>query len=158
MINNKGVSIVEILLVIAIMVSLMTLSAPAYNYFQTSTRLNETSSQLIQAIRLAKERSTIGYNAAAHGVYLEVNAGDDSYVVYQGASFVLRDSDYDREFILNTNMDFTFVNFTLIDGDDVDINFNTGSGVPDNSGTIVLNYAGQVRQVVLNNLGLVELN
>jgi len=153
----RGLSIIEILMVVSIMALLLSLISPAYHYFQVSTRLNEDTAQLIQAIRLARQRSIAGYNGQVHGLWLESNSGLDRYVLYQGASFAARNVSYDRVVWLTNNVDWSFTDLTLTN-DDVDINFSTSTGTPDNLGIIHVNYGGSLRNVVINSAGLIEMN
>lgn len=155
--NRQGLTIIEILMVVAIMALLLSLISPAYHYFQVSTRLNENTAQLIQALRLARQRSITGYHGTAHGVWLEVNGDLDRYIIYQGTSYATRDPVYDQITWLTNNVDWSFEDFILLN-DDVDINFTTASGTPNNIGTIHLNYGGSVRNTMVNSSGLIEMN
>ena len=154
--KEQGLTIVEILLVVSLMALLLSLASPAYNYFRTSTQLNENTAQLTQALRLARQRSLAGYHNSAHGVWLERNSGVDRYVIYQGSSYVTRDTANDREVWLINNLDLSFTDLTLTN-DDVDLNFSSGTGLPSDFGTINVQFGGRNKSIIINSAGLIEM-
>lgn len=156
--NQTGLTITELMVVIGIMVILLVATLPIYGRLQASVRLNESGAQLVQALRLARERSVTGYNNAHHGVYLETNsAAADRYIIFQGNDYASRAASYDRIVELPNGLNFSFVGLTLLNGDDAQINFSSGLGQPDNVGTIMLSHnSGQNYAVTINGLGLAQ--
>lgn len=155
--NRKGFSIkkingftmIELLVVIAITLLLAASVAPVYGNFQVSAQLNENTSQIVQALRSAREKSLAGYNGAQHGVKIFSN----KYVCYQGSSYALRNSSFDQEFVLNNSLSLAS---NLSSGE---VNFSKGDGRPNNSGTITITHSvGNTSFVVINSLGMVEEN
>jgi len=151
----KGFTLIELLIVIGITLLLVAAVAPIYGNLQVSSQLNENSAQIIQSLRIARERSVSGVNNAQHGVYFEANVSpeQDKYVLYQGLSYDERIAVYDREVILDKSL-----NFSLPGGvAEYEINFTKGLGVPNNTGMIILTHDVQgARQIIINNLGMVE--
>ena len=129
-----------------------TAALPIYGNFQVSSQLNENTSLLVQTYRTARQRSIVRYNGAAHGVYLEINpAAKDIIVLYQGSSYLTRESEYDREIILDTPLSLT----NTLTGNDV--NFSQGLGVPSTIGTVTLAHeASGNRTIDINSLGRIE--
>ncbi len=155
--RQKGFTLIELLVVISIIIILSVAAIPVYGNLQVSAQLNENTSQIIQAIRTARERSVAGYNNRQHGVYFNINASSDNkYILYQGSSYATREAGYDRETILGSSLSISANDFTFT-GSDVDINFSKGLGVPDNTGTIILTHdVSGTRSIILNDLGIVE--
>ena len=145
----SGFTMIELLVVIAITLLLAASVAPIYGNFQVSAQVNENTSQIVQALRSAREKSLAGYNNSQHGV--KIFPG--KYVCYQGSSYALRDSAYDREFVLNNSLSLAS---NLSNGE---INFSKGNGKPDSIGTITITHsAGNVGFVAVNSLGVAEEN
>ena len=65
---TKGFTIIELLIAIGITVVLVAAASPIYGNLQVSTQLNESSAQITQDLRLAREQSRAGVNGAAHGI------------------------------------------------------------------------------------------
>ncbi|MCD4694166.1 prepilin-type N-terminal cleavage/methylation domain-containing protein [bacterium] len=133
---SRGFTLIELLIVIAITIILAGVSFPIYGNLQVGARLNESSSLLVQSLRIARERSVSGYNNSDHGVYFLKDAqGDrDEYILYQGSSYVTRNSSYDYPVLLKRGLDLSFPG----DVNNYDINFSQGVGYPFNFGSINL--------------------
>ena len=157
---KAGLTIIEIIVVIVIMIIALTTALPLYNRLQIAARLSDETSLLIQTLRLARERSLTNCNNNSHGLYFEVNPGGiDRYILYQGATYATRDSNYDRIAILSKGLHFSFTDIVLINGDDVDLHFAAGTGQVNDPGTIRLSHnSGQTSSLVINSLGSVEKN
>jgi prepilin-type N-terminal cleavage/methylation domain-containing protein len=150
--NYMGFTLIELLVVLSMIALLAASVFPMYGNLQGSSQLNESSSQIIQIIRTARERSAARLNNSNHGVYFE-SAESDRYVLYQGSSFDTREQNRDRETILEGVM-----NFSLPGGaDEYEINFSKGLGMPSATGTIILNHEVQgTRTIIINSFGMVE--
>ena len=81
----KGFTLVELLVVIALTLIIAAAAIPIYGNLQVSSQLNENTSQIIQALRTARERSLAGFNNEAHSVEFQ----SDRYILSPG-------SDYER--------------------------------------------------------------
>lgn len=153
----RGFTFVELLIVIGLTVILAVGSLPIYSRYQVSAQLNETSAQITQTLRLARQKSVSGTQGGKYGVFFEYNIGNnDRYIMYKGTSYTTRNSTFDRVMVLDNALSFGFMNFDLI-GDDVDVNFDKGTGLPDNTGDIVLFHSsGGSRQININEIGKIE--
>ena len=149
--RRQAFTLIELLIVIGIMLILAAVVAPIYGNLQVSGQLNENTSQIIQTLRIARERSIARLNNASHGVYFQA----DRYTLHQGTSYVLRESEYDREVILD---DALGLSWSLTGtGEEDDINFSKGLGVPNKTGTITLTHdVSGTRQIIINSFGMVE--
>lgn len=151
--EQSGFTFIELLMVIGITIIIAGLSIPIYGNLQISSQLNENMSQAVQIVRTARERSVARVNNAAHGVYFDINAGDDKIILYQGASYAARDTSYDRPFTLESPLSLS----TTLTGDEV--NFSKGLGMPDNAGTVTLTHDTSGSRVIdINSFGKVEKN
>jgi len=145
--DKKGFTLIEILIVTAITLILVVAAAPIFGNLQVSSQLNEHSSLIIQAIRIARERSVARLENSAHGVFFT----STTYTVYQGSSYATRNSSYDRGSTLDSALSLT----TTLSGNDV--NFSKGLGAPNNTGTINLNHDVQgAKTITITLFGAVE--
>ncbi len=153
---RQSFTLIELLIVIAIIVILTTAAIPIYGNLQVESQLNESSAQIIQILRTARGRSVAGLNDATHGVYFEINSGNDKYILYQGPSYTERESNYDRETTLDDSL---HISTTLVDND---VNFSKGFGLPlgaglPNAGAIILTHeTSGNRTISINSLGIIK--
>ena len=145
----KGFTLIELLIVIGITVIVVAAGASIYSHVLVSTELDETTAELVQNLRFAREQSLVGWNGAPHGVQFEAH----QYVLYQGASYVLRDMSYDRTIDVGSAITLS----ASMTG--ADVHFSTGLGLPNNPdsvGTITVTHAvSGSRTVNVSSLGMV---
>lgn len=148
--EEKGLTMIELLTVIGLILVLAATAIPVYNSMRISSEINERTSLLIQTLRTAKEKSVARVENAGHGIKLET----DSYTIYYGSSYVDRMRDYDhtvtlKEIGLSWELSGT--------GHPDEINFSKGIGVPSRIGTITLtNVAEKTKTITINEIGKIE--
>ncbi len=149
--KQKGFTLIEALIIVSISVLLTVTALPIYSNLQISSQLQGNTSQIIQIIRTAREKSTAGLNNTQHGVYFQA----DRYILYQGTSYSLRNASYDREVILDDVL--RIIRNLTGSGEADDLNFSKGFGVPNKTGTITLTHEIQGNSLIsINNLGMIE--
>ena len=104
---------------------------------------------MVQTVRLARERSLVGYNHLEHGVCFQLG-NPDRYLLYQGLSCAARVAVADRVTTLAPALDLT----TTFPGQDL----HFSRGIPSGSGTITLTHPAinGTRTININEIGLVE--
>lgn len=148
--NPTGFTLIELLLVIGIFLVVGVAVMPLYGNLAVVTQLNEETSQMVQTIRIARERSSAGFRASRHGVCFESAAGGDRYILYQGDDCVARLASADRIIDLPPALIWS----TTLPSPD--LNFSA-TGTPSITGTITLTHAAYgARTITINELGLVE--
>ncbi|PIZ96828.1 MAG: hypothetical protein COX80_00300 [Candidatus Magasanikbacteria bacterium CG_4_10_14_0_2_um_filter_33_14] len=158
--NKRGFTFLELIVVLAISGILMAAAVPVYGSFQVKLQLLDTSSDVVQALRTARGQSLVGLNDSAHGVYFDIDSsGIDSFTIYQGDSYELREVAYDLTTTLKSSLSITNSSFTLI-GNDIDINFAKGGlSIPNNIGALTLAHSVTgSKNVSVNEYGKVEKN
>lgn len=156
--DRRGFTVVELFLVIAISLVLVLASLPIYNSLQVKAQIGESTAQLVQNLRIVKQNAKARYqNASGYGVYLDLNGvPNNSYTVYQGTSYTLRNSAYDLTTVLDNAVKIENIDLVLTAGD-IDINFSAGIGQPNNTGSFKLKHAVQGEKIInINSEGKIE--
>lgn len=144
---TQGFTVVEFLVVVGVSLLLVLAALPIYGNTQVSTQLNESSAQIVQDLRLARELSRSGVDGQLHGIKFQSN----QYTLFEGGSYAARNTDYDR---INTFSGSLTITTTFTNNEVV---FSTGSGLPSINGTVIIAHsAGGTRTVILNGSGTVE--
>lgn len=147
--ESAGLTLVELLVVLGI-VFLIAVTSPIYGNLQVSGQTKETSFQIVQFLREAREQSVAGQNSARHGVKFE----EKRYILYQGSSYASRQSEYDREINLNSSLTLSW---SLAGGSD-EVNFLLGYGTPNSTGTVTVSHsAGGQRDIFVNSFGMIDI-
>lgn len=151
---KQSFTLIELLVVIAIMVIVIAAGVSLYGNLQVTSQLNENTSQIIQTIRTARQRSVSRVNNSSHGIYFEINpSNNDQYILYQGSSYSMRDSSYDLTVTLGSPLHIA----TTLNGNEV--NFSRSLGTPNTTGNIVLSHdTTGARTISINSFGIVDEN
>jgi len=152
--EQRGFTLVELLVVIGIAALLSAAIVPFVGEFFTRTQLNEYTQQSVSTLRRAAELSQARYVTDQWGVYFEENIGtEDRMVLFKGANYGDNPS-YDRVVTYESGLN---VSSTLPSGE---VTFSLGKGLPDATGTVTLTHAatGETRTITINAYGLIEAN
>jgi len=138
------------------MIALLSASVPIYGSLQIKAQLSETSAQLVQNLRSARENSLSGYNNFSHGVFLNVVESPNFYILYQGNSYITRNTGYDRVYNLDKVVTIHNIDMMIIDNN-IDINFSSGLGKPSNVGSFnLIHDVTDTSTISINSLGKIE--
>jgi len=93
---SKGITILELLIVMAIMAAVASFSVPATLDFYKSQQLQSDTRGILQALRESQFKAISAESDSSFGVHLETN----KYVSFKGSSYVLRNTAFDQIFDL----------------------------------------------------------
>src|SRR3989339_267369 len=140
----RGFTLIEVLLVIGIAAVVFTFSAPfALNFYRTQM-VEDTSSNVIDALQRARHNSVLQKNDSAFGVTMSEVA--DSFVLFQGANYASRDDTQDEIFSVISEISFTGL---------TDLVFAKLTGLPDDTGTTTISYGNVSRGIFVDAAGMI---
>lgn len=90
--KNSGFTLMELIIVIALVGILAILAIPFYQSLQLKADLNQVGEKLASDLRRQQTYAASGKGASAWGARFNT----DSYTLFKGASFVLRDPTADE--------------------------------------------------------------
>jgi len=137
---KKGLTLLEVLLVIAIFAIIFAFSAPfALNFYRTQL-IEETRSEVIFALQAAKHGAVLQKNDSNFGVHFMAG----NYTIFQGNSYANRIADQDEVFLVKNDIIFSGL---------TDIVFLKQTGLPSATGTIILTNENDTRGILVGNSG-----
>lgn len=142
--NNKGFTLIEVMLSLAIIAIIAGMSVPIYQSFQVKNDLDIAATTIAQTFRRAEMLAQASAGDSSWGVH----AGSGRIVLFQGTSYATRNSAYDE--ISDLPLDITATGTTEF----IAAHF---TGYPVTAGTLTLtSTANETRTITINNYGMVE--
>ncbi len=132
---TKGFTIIELLIVIAIIGVLAYVSLPMGLTFFRSQNVSSAREQLVELLNRARHNAILQKNDSAYGVYIDTMNGDlTSFTLYRGAAYGDNPSD-DEVYEQAPNLTISTGDSSLVSGE---INFSKLTGMPSATGTITI--------------------
>jgi len=138
----KGFTFVEIIIAVAVVAFLMILIVPWGINFYNTQQLDDTSQEIVQALRRAQLQAMTGSFDSSFGVYF----GLGYYALFRGNSYVAK-TDEESFSILSA------VSFSGLS----EIVFSKLTGVPNKTGNIILKLGKDSRTININSIGRINL-
>lgn len=145
----RGFTLIELILVIAIISIVATLSVPFIQIFQTSSDFYTHVDTITKTLRKARHLAVTGKNGSDWGVYFD-NI-EKKIILFKGNNFAARDTNYDLEEkyadIFSVNADF---------GNE--IYFALYSGLPSAYGTVTASTIvnNDIKYINIQSFGLIN--
>ncbi len=140
----KGMTLIEVLLVIGLLGTIVALAIPFYQSFQVTSELDNTTHEIISALRLAQARAMASENFEAHGVHFEAM----NFTVFSGDQFDANDPENFTTEISGT---------LSINAETADLIFAKISGLPEKTSQVIISAnSGDQRLISINELGVVN--
>ena len=139
----KGISIIEILVVIAIIGILSGVSAGAYFYFKKGANFDLSAQQVANLIRRAQNKSIAMENDDAWGI----NITSQQAIIFKGTNFSGRNQSFDEKTTLTEIM--------TVSGSSQFI-FNKFTGFPISPGSLIVDNGSASKTIQVNAKGFVN--
>ncbi|MFC1645110.1 Tfp pilus assembly protein FimT/FimU [Patescibacteria group bacterium] len=142
--KNKGFTLIEVLLVVAVVAILAGFSAPILNSFQVKNDLNTAINIIAHSLRRAQVLS----QAVDGDISWGVDIRNGSVTIFRGATYESRDANFDEAFDISGSIVTSGIS---------EIVFNKFYGEPGVTGSITLTAVmGDPRGLTINEKGMIE--
>lgn len=143
--NNRGVSIIELLLVIAIIAVIGATTIPAGAGFLVRNHLKNKTNEVVSTLRAAQINTLSGKEDSQWGVQISSN----QIIMFKGASYSTPGTTFDQEYNIPASISIT----------QTEIVFDKLTGNPDTTATItVSSNVGASNTVTVNEVGVVDVD
>ena len=147
---KKGVTVLEVLVVLAILGILLVIILPSFKTMRDNQILKSAASDIFSALDRARSETLSSVNSSEYGVHFQ----SDKIVVFQGK--VYSSSDPDNENIpIYSPATVSAINLT---GGAVDLYFNRLSGAPDKTGTVTVSVSALSKVITISATGTASMN
>lgn len=141
---KKGFTLIEILLVVAIIIFLAAITFPLGLDFYKRQQLQTHSQQILQTLRRTQLKAMAVEADSSFGIYIT----NDNYTLFKGVSYQNRDPQCDEVFDLPT--------IITVSGPS-EVVFSKFKGEPNMIGNIILNSDGLTQTININEIGRINL-
>lgn len=142
--TKKGFTLIEIMLVVALIVAIGGISVPVYQAFQVKNNLDVAAYTIAQTLRRAQVLSQSGADDSIWGVHIV----SGNVTLFKGVDFAGRDASADEASEISPNIALTGI---------TDITFSKLFGEPQSIGDIILTTANNdTKNITINAKGIVE--
>lgn len=139
---NKGFSFIETLIVLGIMATLFSLTAPSIISSYGDYQFREERNVLVSTLRRARSISMTGANGKDHGLKI----ASSSYVIFEGSSWNTRDISKDIDSPRNPSIAIT-------GGSEIVFSYLTGKST---TTLLTISEGSNVASISINQEGLVS--
>jgi prepilin-type N-terminal cleavage/methylation domain-containing protein len=146
----RGFTLTEVLIVLAIILIVSAASLPLMSNWSFDAKADGVRSEIVNALRLSRERSLAGFGNEANGIKLM----KDRYIIFRGKDYASRKPDYDLEIKLSKS---TLIDWRLTgEGQADEIVFSAYKGEVNRSGKISVVVGDTSADIILNQSGFIE--
>ncbi len=150
---KKGISAVEVMVVLAVIVVLIAVVVPQFSKIREHQVLKAAVSDVLSALNKARAQTLASVDSSEYGVRFE----SDQVLIFKGTSFSAGSPD-------NQSVSFTspasIVNVTLggVSGTSGDVYFNRLYAVPSATGTVTISTGSYSKIITISASGLSSVN
>jgi len=103
--TNSGTSFIEMMMIVAILVILVSIAIPVFVFFQRRLEFNINTEEVINILRIARNKALASEGPSQYGVYFDNVSSPNQYILFKGESFALRDDSFDEINNLSDNIE-----------------------------------------------------
>jgi prepilin-type N-terminal cleavage/methylation domain-containing protein len=140
---NSGFTFIELILVIALILVLGTMSTGFAARFLTQNAVDNTTDQFVSSLRKAQLNAMMGKQNSNWGV----NYASNTITLYRGNSFATRTAAFDERYTVNTAVSVSGFS---------ELNFTRMTGAPGSTPTFTISGNGNSNTVTINSQGVVN--
>ena len=153
-IYNKGISLIEILIIICIFSIICAIIIPNFSGFQKQQALKNTSEDIVSMLNEARNDTISSKNSNNYGIHFQ----NDRAILFSGLSF--NQSSIIKQINFESPVEIPINNGVNIGGGN-DVIFNKITGETAQSGNIIIqliNDSTRQKIITINSAGIIDVN
>ncbi len=149
--SQKGISLIEIVIIIAVVGLIIAITAPALGKFRKSQSIQNTTNTVVSILQEARSKTLASYNNTFYSVYF----GANSATLFSGGTYSAVDP---NNKVVSYGSPVVLQSVTLVGGGS-SVSFDRLKGTTSQSGTIVVGIpSGESKTVTVSASGAISRN
>jgi len=108
--KSFGVTLPELLVIVAILVILTGLAVPVFLHFREESDLNNSTEEIINILRVAQNKTLASEKASQWGVYFVTSTSPHQYTLFRGNNYLTRATSSDEIYKLPKTVEIYEIN------------------------------------------------
>ncbi|KKP97682.1 MAG: N-methylation motif domain protein [Parcubacteria group bacterium GW2011_GWD2_38_12] len=151
-----GFTLLEVILVLAILAIISTISFSYLGGFKTSSELDETAGQIVGKLREAQGKAMTGEDNKKWGVHFDNTGAEPFYDFFSTTnSYASGSTIVETIYLTHLAQGITFTAPTS--GQSIDVIFSKITGVPSSAQNIVINLQNSTKTISIETSGRIEV-
>lgn len=150
---NKGISVIEILIVVIVLAILFTITSSEFFKFREGQVLKGATSDILSALNKARAETLGSVDSSEYGVHFE----SDQVIIFKGTTFSAGAGDNE---VISITSPANISNVTLggVSDTEGDVYFSRLYGAPSDTGTITISTSSISKIITISATGVVSVN
>ncbi|HPS21418.1 MAG TPA: prepilin-type N-terminal cleavage/methylation domain-containing protein [Candidatus Paceibacterota bacterium] len=149
-IKSKGISVIEMLVVVAVIGILLAVVLPQFSGVKNAQVLNSAAQDVVSTLNKARSQTLASLDSSEYGVHFQ----SDKIVLFKGTSYSSSSSN-NEDVNMISPATISNINFT---GSATNIYFSRLTGSPSASGTATISVGEKTKTITVSSTGIVSLN
>ena len=147
---EKGITIVELLVVIAVLGIIFSITLPQFSKIRENQVLKNGVTEILSSISKARSQTLSSLQSSEYGVHFQ----PDKVIIFKGVVFDVGATNNETIDIISP----ATISSIVIDGGGSDIYFNRLSGSPSKTGTVTVSSANYSRIITISATGMTSVD
>ncbi|OGI62778.1 hypothetical protein A2818_00845 [Candidatus Nomurabacteria bacterium RIFCSPHIGHO2_01_FULL_40_12] len=150
---QKGISIIELLVVFAGIILLVLIILPQFSKLRENQVLKTAVNDTLSALNKARGKTLASFNSSSYGVHFQ----SDKAIIFSGTAFSAPASDNEDINIISP-ASITNVTLNSVSGSSGEMYFNRLTGMPSKTGTITISSPSFSKIITISSTGVASSN
>jgi type IV fimbrial biogenesis protein FimT len=150
---KKGFTLVEMLVVLAIIAILLLIAIPQFNKFRQAEVLNAASRDVLSSLEKARSNTLSSVNSSEYGVHFQ----SDQVIIFKGLTYSVG-AVTNESISISEPASITNVTLGGVSGSTGNVYFNRLYGAPSTTGTVTISTSSLSKTITISATGAASMN